>query len=430
MVGNRHLQMRPSETPKTMVMIVQRQLEDIWCGNGSYLEIFLLAAKRAGLEIRIVFAPWRSFGNRPWSKTHARFRALANEMIWPRSVVIYGYNWSLSATVWWKFVVRLVKEIARRAGVKVPVYSYLGEPLSEKETRIVADICSGMKGRITVAEYSSLGPVLKALNSDGLKGVLMHDLFADRGRRFRQIGRTPDFLEISRELEAEWVSGADFCIFASVNELAEFKPFASHATTLWLPPRLPIYPVAQKSGNPRVVFLGTLHAGNEDALHHLVDDIWPHIVESRPDTELWVVGSIERCLSNAQKERPGLKILGRWDDLAEIGGMNSIGVAPTRLATGISIKVAEYLALGMPCVVYPLALEGFGSVLDELVDVATSSQDFASRILRLLDDAALRERRSAGFGAEARAHLSDSAVVEYLRAVDRSPLRVGAPPVG
>jgi len=400
-----------------MELIVQRQLEDINCGNGVYLEVFLKATTRAGLEVRVVFAPWRSFGNRPWATVHPRFLSLIKEITWPRSIRFGGYFCSLSPTVWMRFFIRIGKELLRRSGFGIPIYSYLGDPLSTHEAEIVAAVCNQATATLTVAEYSALGPVLKMLGTPALKGVLMHDLFSDRGARFRQSLLAPDFLEITREQEADWVSAADFCVFASSDEMAGFSSLIPNAVCVWLPPQLPKFAVNSEDTKPRVVFVGTRHAGNEDALRHFVDAIWPDIVKRRPDTEFWVVGSIGGSLDSGIKKYPGIKLMGRIGDLGEIGGQNSVGVAPTRLATGVSIKVAEYLLLKMPCVAYPLALEGFGRVLDELVDIAVDPADFASRVVRLLDDPEARRRRSKMAESQTSDRLADDAVVAYLQTV-------------
>jgi hypothetical protein len=110
-----------------------------------------------------------------------------------------------------------------------------------------------------------------------------------------------------------------------------------------------------------------------------------------------------------------VKPLGRVEKLETIGGASSIGLAPTRFASGVSIKVAEYLRLGMACVAYPVALEGFGSELSDLVDVVEGPDAFAARVVALMRDDALRAERAARGYAEAGKRLDNAEVVDYLR---------------
>ncbi len=398
-------------------IIVQRQLDNLSSGNGAYLETFLLVAQRAGAQIRIVFAPWRSFGNRPWAYFHPRFQACSASVAWPRSVRIGDFFVSVSARVWGRFFVRILKAIAQRIGLSPSIYSFLGDPLEAREERMVAKVCNAANAKLVVAEYSSLGPVLKHLNSSIKKGVLVHDLFSDRAARFRRNGLEPDFLEITTAQEADWVAAADVCFYASANEMTAFGLHLPKSRGLWLRPSPQAHNVIDDGGAPRVVFLGTRHAGNLDALQHFIDDIWPLILKERPTVELWVAGSIERDLAGDVRRTTNLKILGRVDELTQIGGPSSIGVAPTRLATGVSIKVAEYLMLGMPSVVYPLALEGFGTALNDLVEIAPDAAAFATKTIALIDQDALRARRSEESTRDTALRLSNDEVVDYVRTI-------------
>jgi hypothetical protein len=402
----------------TLLLVVQRRIDNVTSGNGAYLETFLQTARQAGLSVHIAFAPKRSFGNLPWAAPHPRFEALSETLIWPGSIRLGRYFLSTSPAVWSRSVVRLGRELLRRAGFDTTVYSYLGDPLDDREAAWIAGACERRDDDIVVVEYSALGPVLGRIGAGPVKGVLMHDLLADRSRRFRESGLEPNFLEVSREQEAEWVSAADFCLFASANERAVFAPHVRGITCLWLPPQPQRYR-PRASAPPRVVYIGSRHAGNEDSLNHFIDDVWPRVVDAAPESELWIAGTIGSALSRERKAKGGVKTLGRIDDLAMVGGADSIGVAPARLATGASIKVAEYLMLGMPCVAYPRAIEGFGDAFDGLVAVAKDGTELAERIIALLRDPAERARLSAA-GGGARERLSNRATVAFLRGLVRA----------
>ncbi len=405
----------PQQGGCRLAVVVQRQLDVVSTGNGAYLEMFLRAARLAGLKTTLVFAPWRSFGNRPWAYFHPRFGDLSDRVDWPRSIRLGNWFLSPSPLVWWRFLVRLSKAGLRVMGLSPKVYSFLGDPLNQKEAQIVAQRCNQANADISVSEYSSLGPILQLLNGDSHKGVLLHDLFSDRCQRFRENNMEPDFLEISADAEADWVKAADFCVYASANEMKKFAQRMPNAQALWLKPEPPVYQVSDAEKTPRVVYLGTTHAGNEDALNHFVDKVWPKVIAQEPTAMLSVVGSIGRCLNPERRQQPGVKVLGRIDDLASIGGPDSIGVAPTRLATGVSIKVAEYLALGMPSVVYPLALEGFDAKLDDLVQIVTDPNDFAKTLLSLFGDREARKQLSK-IGLEGiKTRLSNQEIVDYLQ---------------
>lgn len=409
-------QSRNHPNPGTIDILVQRQLDDISSGNGAYLETFLRNAKKGGLSTRVIFAPWHSFGNRPFASVHPRIAPLIDEVVWPRAVKIGKNYWSLSPRVWSRLPARILREVARKLGQTVKIDSYLGKPLGTTENRIVASVCNSDIRSITIAEYSSMGPALNFIDQPTIAGVLMHDLLSDRGVRFRASGREPDFVEISREQEAEWVSAANLMIYASANELEVFQKCASAEHAVWLRPEPPEYGKTKTNDAVKIVFLGTVHAGNEDAINHFIDGIWDRVRDSLPEIELHIVGSIGKTITVERASKSGVRVLGRVDDLEDIGGSNSIGIAPTRLATGISIKVVEYLMLDMPSVVYPLALEGFGPRLDELVKSASTPDEYVDAIVDLATNDDKRASISRHLRNRTAETLSNNEVVKCLKA--------------
>jgi len=406
----------PDSRRPVMDVLVQRQLDNMATGNGAYLETFLRMVTRAGMDIRIVFAPFQSFGNRPWASVHPRLASLATEILWPGAVRIAGQYWSFSPRVWARFAVRLAKEAARRLGAEILIPSYLGKEISAVEARIVARACDANPSAITLAEYSSMGPALKLLKADTIHACLMHDLLSDRTELFREGGQVIDFDETSFETEIGWLSSCDLIFFASANELAKVKPHLPEAQMAWVPPDAPEYPPSEDKGPPRVVFIGTVHGGNTEALNHFLAEVWPGLRAKAPGLEFQIAGSIGKTLTPEQAALPGVKVLGRVASLASLGGAGAIGIAPTRFATGVSIKVAEYLLLGMPCVAYPLALEGFGTVLDDLVVVARGPAALEAEILALAVDPARRKTLSAKARAEARDRLSHDGAIALIQA--------------
>ncbi len=405
-----------THTSKTMTLLVQRQLDAITTGNGAFLETFLRTAKAAGFRVRIVFAPWHAFGNRPFASIHPRLRALIDEVVWEGAVEAGGRYWSISPRIWVRFGVRLVHELMRRAGMKVQWRNYFGRPMSSAEVARMGRAADREPADLTIAEYSSVGPVLDQLRQPTRKGVFVHDVLWMRAQRYREKGLEFDFYETNEAEECGWVKSADFFVHASANEMAFFPPKFPAEHAVWLRPVPPEFGTIPSEGKPQVVFLGTTHAGNVDALNHFLEDIWPIILKRQPDAELKVAGSVGDAIAPSLKKSPNMTLLGRVEKLEDIGGSHAIGIAPTRLATGVSIKVAEYLMLGMPVVAYPLAMEGFGGRLDGMVDIAETPDAFANTVVRLLNDAEERQKLSDGAPARTREILSNQEVADFLNA--------------
>jgi hypothetical protein len=427
----------PSPDPKTatrpaLTVMVSRRLDSVTTGNDAYLMVLLRAAKAAGMSIRIAFAPTMTFSNRPWVRLHDAYWEMIDGHAWPGAILRGRTFWSFSPRVWGRFVLRLGGEALRRAGLlKRKPRSFLADVPWESEARALARAADAAPSALVVAEYSSLGPVLQRLGTSGRKAVFLHDLFSSRAEAFQAAGDRPDFMPITVEEEAARCLPADMLIYASLNEAARFGPFNPGKTAMWLRPEVPQHAVAEDpAATPRAVFLGTRHGGNKDALNHLVADIWPMVRARKPDAELWIVGSVIADLDRALAHAPGVRSLGRVEELGSIGGAGSIGLAPTRIASGVSIKVAEYLRLGMPTIAYPTALEGFGSTLDDLVDIETSPRAFADRIVALFGDYAGRVQRGARGRSEATRRLDNAELVNLLKALSYpQPAAPPSPPV-
>lgn len=398
-----------------MDILVQRQLDNMATGNCAYLETFLRMVNAAGMGVRIVFAPYQSFGNRPWANVHPRIEALVDELVWPRTVKLKGHYWSTSPIVWGRFIHRIMKETWRRLGGRIFIPSYLGREISAGEARIVAATCDADPAAITVAEYSSMGPALKHIRAKTVHSCLMHDLLSARTDRFREGDQPLELGTATLETEVDWLSSCDLIFFGSVNELEVLRPHLPKARMVWVAPDAPEYGPIDQSTTPRVVFIGTVHGGNTEALNHFLAEVWPGIHAEQPDLEFQIAGSIGNQLTPQQVSMPGVKVLGRVDKLESLGGQNSIGIAPTRFASGVSIKVAEYLLLEMPVVVYPLALEGFGPVLDDIVVVTENPEGLKAEILKLVRDPALRAQLSAKAKAEAPCRLSHEAPIRTIK---------------
>ncbi len=398
-------------------LVLQRQLESLTTGNSAYLLTFLQAARRADLHIRLVFAPWRSFGNRPWSAIHPGFDHVVDEVIWPRAVRIGRTYWSVSPRIWARFGIRAIKEVLRHLGFNLHIHSYLGDPLDSAEEKLVAATCQADPAEILIAEYSSLAPLLGRLPGHRVRGVLMHDQMSARAAQFRLNDMKADFLEVSVADELEWVKSANLMVYASADEMADFGSQMTGARAIWLCPEPPLYTVSEAVEVPRLVFLGTRHAGNTDSINHFLGDIWPLVRAQLPDIECWIAGSTGKDIAPDYQNLAGVKILGRVEDLADIGGPSSIGLAPTRLASGVSIKVAEYLMLGMTCVAYPKALQGFGDVLNDMVDVSVDKEAFAEAIVALAGNESKRIMQAKTAPAEVARIGRNQPVIDCLREV-------------
>jgi glycosyltransferase involved in cell wall biosynthesis len=81
---------------------------------------------------------------------------------------------------------------------------------------------------------------------------------------------------------------------------------------------------------------------------------------------------------------------------------------PLLVGSGIKIKLLEALASGKACVSTPIGVQGIEDWADGAIDVASTPEDFAAAVLRLMFDDALRRAREVGAHRLIEQHFSAS----------------------
>ncbi|MEL6647525.1 MAG: glycosyltransferase [Pseudomonadota bacterium] len=239
---------------------------------------------------------------------------------------------------------------------------------------------------LVVAEYSALGPILDLVGTpQARKAILLHDLFSLRARATLDHQLSTDVKGFTLEEEAALCAHADILIYASKSERAIFKEYLPDRAHVWLAPSCKPLADIPPSGAPKALFMGVKHLGNLDAIAFLMTEIWPDVVAQKPDAELWIVGEIGSFLEPEWISLPGVKVLGVVKDLTSLGGADTLGLAPTRVGSGVSIKIADYLRLGMTAIASKTAMEGYGQTLDQSVHLAETAKEFSDKIVACLN---------------------------------------------
>jgi GT2 family glycosyltransferase len=138
-----------------------------------------------------------------------------------------------------------------------------------------------------------------------------------------------------------------------------------------------------------LVFVGGFgHPPNVDAVHWLIEEIFPRIHRERADIVLHLIGDMPPA-ARESLARPGVQIHGRVDDLTPWMQGCRVALAPLRYGAGVKGKVNMAMSHGLPVVATPMAAEGMYLVDGENVLLATDAEAFASAVLRLHEDEAL-----------------------------------------
>jgi glycosyltransferase involved in cell wall biosynthesis len=150
-------------------------------------------------------------------------------------------------------------------------------------------------------------------------------------------------------------------------------------------------PPGPETGEPlRLLFVGSLnYEPNAQGLEWFAHEVAP-LVRERTSIEIDVVGPGRRG-----PELPGVRYLGRVEDLGPVYARAHAAVVPLRAGAGSRLKVVEALARGVPLVSTALGVEGHELRDGEHALIADDPAGLAERFALL--DASLRgDRRLAG----------------------------------
>ncbi|MBD9357772.1 TIGR03087 family PEP-CTERM/XrtA system glycosyltransferase [Methylomonas albis] len=190
---------------------------------------------------------------------------------------------------------------------------------------------------------------------------------------------------------------ADATIFVSEQEAGLFKALAPESAAkisfvnngvdtdrfdpelLWETP----FPAVRQA----IVFTGAMdYWANVDAVKWFAEQVFPIIRSALPDVHFYIVGSkpAREVLQLAEND-PGVMVTGRVEDVRPYVAHADVVVAPLRIARGIQNKVLEAMAMAKPIVATTAAMEGIPGGADLQVAIADSAEDFASLVLRFLE---------------------------------------------
>ena len=158
----------------------------------------------------------------------------------------------------------------------------------------------------------------------------------------------------------------------------------------------------------RIIFSGKMsYHANVTAELHLVNDIMPLVWAQRPDVQVWLVGKDptpavrKLAQASASGAAPRVVVTGGVPQMPEYIQGATVAVAPLLYGAGIQNKALEALACGTPVVASRQATAALGAQHGRDLLVADGVADFATALLTLLDDPALR----ASLGAAGRRYV-------------------------
>jgi sugar transferase (PEP-CTERM/EpsH1 system associated) len=146
----------------------------------------------------------------------------------------------------------------------------------------------------------------------------------------------------------------------------------------------------------QVIFTGKMsYHANVAAALYLGQEIMPRVWQQRPDVRLQIVGKDPAPVVRALTTDPRIVVTGYVPDIRPFLANAAVSATPLRYSVGIQNKVLEAMSMGTPVVTTPQTCTALLAREGEHLLVGKSADDFASQVIRLLNDRELAARVGA-----------------------------------
>ncbi len=234
---------------------------------------------------------------------------------------------------------------------------------------------------------------------DELQLTVLYEQFANQHQPLRRWRNWLTWLKLSRYV-AQLLSDYDGCIVASEQERRKVLEVASDANSVCVVPNgvdTKLYTANGLAGPEpdTLVYNGALtYYANFDAMDFFLREVFPLIQAKRPQVKLFITGKLDGVPVEHLPDNDGVIFTGYLDDIRPRVARSWGSIVPLRVGGGTRLKILEALALGTPVVATSKGAEGLDLVPGRDILIADEAADFAAGVLRLLQDAALRETLS------------------------------------
>ena len=177
----------------------------------------------------------------------------------------------------------------------------------------------------------------------------------------------------------------DYMIAISDKEKEIMQKYADETKILTISnihyPKIDISKRNDFASSKGVIFIGSIHEPNIDAVKFLYEKIMPLVWKKNPDLEVSVIGNVADKLD--LKLYPKFKFLGFVESIEEHFMTSKLMVAPLRFGAGVKGKIGQAFEYFLPVVTTDIGAEGMQLANEKNVLIANDEQSFAEAIIQL-----------------------------------------------
>ncbi|CAA7194773.1 glycosyltransferase [Chryseobacterium potabilaquae] len=177
----------------------------------------------------------------------------------------------------------------------------------------------------------------------------------------------------------------DYIIAISDNEKEIMSQYADKSKIITISnihyPKINISERNNFSESKGIIFIGSIHEPNIDAVKFLYDKIMPLVWKENPELEVSIIGNVADKLDIQQY--PKFKFLGFVESIEEYFMNSKIMVAPLRFGAGVKGKIGQAFEYFFPVITTDIGAEGMKLIDKKNVLIANNEKTFAEAILHL-----------------------------------------------
>jgi sugar transferase (PEP-CTERM/EpsH1 system associated) len=196
-----------------------------------------------------------------------------------------------------------------------------------------------------------------------------------------------------RSYECGLAKKFDYCTLTTQGELEEFKKLNVPVPSSVIPNGVDFnyfQPAGDREKGQVIVFVGRMdYFPNIDGVEYFARKIFPIVRKHVSGAELRIVGTNPSHAVRDLTTLPGVTVTGHVPDVRPYLFDAAVAVAPLRLARGTQNKILESMAMGIPVVATAVAAKGVAAVPGEHLLVADAAEQFASEVIKVLENEAL-----------------------------------------
>jgi len=201
-----------------------------------------------------------------------------------------------------------------------------------------------------------------------------------------------------RRMEARLASRFQLCTFTTRAEMETLAGYEVGVPLGWFPNGVDtehFRPAARPYDPDTIAFVGRMdYYPNQEAMTTFCRTAWPLLRARRPRLTLTIVGADPSPAVRELGRLPGVTVTGSVPDVRPYLHAAALTIAPLNIARGTQNKILEAMAMGVPTVSSVAAAGGIDAEPGRDLLTASTAQQYADAILRLLEGPAERRRIS------------------------------------